>query len=88
MSDRQGQTASARLRGKNREETIALVKEHICAAAGLLRPLGEDFERVAWLIEDSTMYLDEAVFAAEQQTPGKPIDAIDGEESQEVVELS
>ena len=42
------------------------VKSRVSEAAALLRSLGGDYQRVAWLIEDSLSYIDEAFDEASQ----------------------
>lgn len=83
----QGETAAQALRTKNRTEAIEQVKEHVAAASGLLKPLGGDFERVAWMLEDSLMYLDEALYH-ENERRGKPVEKSDQDCLDERVEMS
>jgi hypothetical protein len=46
-------------RNKNKDKVLRAVRESISEASSLLRNLGGEHERVAWLLEDSLMYLDE-----------------------------
>lgn len=50
-----------------REEVLRTSREHIVAAASLLRPLSSEFERVSWILEDTLMYIDEAEAAYEEE---------------------
>ena len=52
-----------------RANTIHQAREHIARASVLLRPLGIEFARIAWMFEDSLAFIDEAAeTAAEEQT--------------------
>ncbi|MCB0345745.1 MAG: hypothetical protein KDD66_11555 [Bdellovibrionales bacterium] len=50
-----------------REQVLKTAREHIVAAAALLRPLSSEFERVSWILEDTLMYVDEAQAAYEEE---------------------
>lgn len=50
-----------------REDVLCTAREHIVAAASLLRPLSSEFERVSWILEDTLMYIDEAQAAYEEE---------------------
>lgn len=42
-----------------RSEILTQVKAHIESAAMLLRSLGSDYEKTAWMVEDTAHYLTE-----------------------------
>jgi len=44
----------------SQQEAVSQAKEHIEAAAVVLSPLGPEFERVSWLLEDTLVYIDQA----------------------------
>jgi hypothetical protein len=46
-------------RKSSREESIAQVKELVGHAAVLLKSLSPEHSRLAWMLEDTLMYLDE-----------------------------
>ena len=35
-------------------------REHVTAASLLLKPLGGEYERISWMLEDSLVYIDQA----------------------------
>ena len=41
------------------EEQILVVREYVSRAAQILQSLGPEYERVAWLLEDTLSYLEE-----------------------------
>lgn len=41
-----------------REEILSQIRNHIEQAAMLLRSLGNEYERTAWMVEDSAQYLE------------------------------
>jgi len=45
---------------KSKVEVMAEVKQHIEEAAMLLRSLGRDYEKSAWVLEDSLQFLGES----------------------------
>ena len=50
-----------------RDEIISQVRLHIESAAALLRSLGAEYERAAWLVEDSVQFIqDESALDAER----------------------
>ncbi|MCB0359895.1 MAG: hypothetical protein KDD44_09670 [Bdellovibrionales bacterium] len=67
----------------NRPELIE-AREHILAAAALLEPFGPDFERVAWMLEDTLMYVDEAL---QLETTDRPKAVEGGEEAPAKTEI-
>ncbi len=78
--------------GLRREEALRTAREHIVAAAALLRPLSSEFERVSWILEDTLMYIDEAEVAYEEENSqqrgphanGSIGEATDSEQNKEV----
>jgi len=46
---------------------IREVKGRIGEAVAMLRSLGTDYQRIAWLLEDTVTYLDEAVYELQQE---------------------
>lgn len=44
----------------NRDEILYQVRAHIESAASLLRSLGSDYERTAWMVEDTVNHLAES----------------------------
>lgn len=44
------------------------VREHIQRASSILRTLGDEYERVGWLLEDAMMYLDSEEIATHQMS--------------------
>ena len=44
----------------SKEEMLELVREHVLAAASILKSLDKDSARVAWLLEDALEYLRES----------------------------
>ena len=47
-------------KSKSREEQLAEVREHIQAASSILQTLSPELARVAWMLEDSLSFIDEA----------------------------
>ena len=52
---------------KEEKEQIAVAKEHVVAAANILKSLTPELGRVGWLLEDTLTYLDEALLPAARQ---------------------
>jgi len=52
--------------------TIAIseAREHIARASALLRPLGVEFGRIAWMLEDTINYLDESELSIDEEPIG------------------
>ena len=42
------------------DEQLMVVREYVSRAAQILQSLGTEYERVAWLLEDTLSYLDDA----------------------------
>ena len=48
------------------DDLVAHAKEHVIAAAVILKSLGPDMSRVAWMLEDSLTFIDQALHAEDE----------------------
>ncbi len=48
-----------------REEVVSYAREHLMAAAVILKTLGPSLARVGWMVEDTLVYLDQSVSLGE-----------------------
>ena len=59
---------------KGKAEVMAEVKQHVEEAAMLLRSLGRDYEKCAWVLEDSLQFLNEAAGEKYEQYQTESVD--------------
>ena len=46
-------------KSSHRERVLAQVRQAIFQASNLLKPLGEEYERISWVLEDTIPLIDE-----------------------------
>lgn len=56
----QAVAVQAAIQAPAEDEQLMVVREYVSRAAQILQSLGTEYERVAWLLEDTLSYLDDA----------------------------
>jgi hypothetical protein len=56
----------AELNPSDRDEMVSYAREHLMAAAVVLKTLGPSLARVGWMVEDTLVYLETALAPGEE----------------------